>query len=1144
MNQITPSSRASLWRILIAQAQVVFNDNAAKLALVGVIQVLLAASPAKASLWVSIVAMLLVLPFILFSPVCGWLADRYSKRDLMAGLLVFQVFVMALMMGSIFLQNLYLAVFSFFLLAMQSTMFSPAKQGILKEVVGSKGLSMAVGWMELLTMCAILLGSFAGGWAFDYFLNRGQIPWHAALSVGLILSVLCVLSVFIFRPVEKTPSQMAEPFRGSIIYSHFQALGNLWSQKPLRLAALGVAYIYSLGGVFYLIILQAGREVFAGQSGATSQSGLNLLMLGLGVAIGAICAAGWGKRRLEMGVIAIGGLTLPVFLFLLGLIPSTRGAFNAVLFFMGMSAGIFIVPLNVFLQDNAPEAQRGRILAAANLMTNIGGILAVGLYLFFSNVLGLSSGVQFLILVIPTVLVALYVLQLLPESIIRVMAMAVLSLFYRVSVKGEDQVPKHGGVLLVCNHVSYVDAIILQLGCPRVVRFIAYEDFFKIPVLCFFLRLFKTIPISSKHAKDAIRIAADRLAEGEAVCIFPEGELTRTGKMNGFRKGFELIARRAGSPVVPVHLDSLWGSIFSFKGGRYFAKIPSSIPWHVTVSFGAEIPSEKADAGVVRQRIMDLGERAFSTRHELEGNIGYAALNCLKRKPFQTIIIDRTMERREINRCKLLAASLTLAGWLRANCAEKRIGIVLPPGIGGSIANLGVTLAGKVPVNLNVTAGVSSAQACLRRGEIKTILSAEILRKKFPDFPWIDGTVDLGKLLGGIPKARILGNLLLCLILPARLLALVKGVKTKGGQEEAILLFTSGSSGEPKGVVLTHSNLLGNIGQINSVELIQPTDSLLGCLPLFHSFGLNVTLWYVFLRGCKVVTVPSPLEARKIGDAVRDEKVTVMLSTATFIRGYMRKLEAADLASLRFVIAGAEKMPVELYNSFKEKFGVEILEGYGLTETSPVTNVSLPDPVMGLGANSHQSGHRLGSVGRLLPGLTARIIHPDTAEELPLTGTGILKLKGPNIFKEYLGEPERTASVKEQDWFSTGDIARFDEDGFMYIEGRLSRFSKIGGEMVPHGTVETKIAEALSIDQSDGVKVVIVGIPDDAKGESLVLLTTLDLTVEELKKSLTDAGLPNLWIPRMIKKIETIPVLPTGKLDLAGCKKIGESLVS
>lgn len=1141
MDKSIDQGSTSLWRILFAQAQVVFNDNAAKLALVGVIQVLLASDTQKAAIWVGVIAVLLVLPFVLFSPLCGWMADRFSKRDIMLRLLFFQVFVMGLMIMSLLIQNLYLAAFSFFLLAVQATIFSPAKQGILKEIVGSKGLSMAVGWMELLTMCAILLGSFAGGWVFDRFLGQGHSTWGAALWVIMILSILCILTIAIFQPVVKTPSQMNESFEWRITYSHFYALKHLWQNKALSLASLGIAYIYSLGGVFYLVILQAGREVFAGKAGATSQSGLNLLVLGLGVALGAICAALWGKRRLEMGVIAIGGLTMPLFLFLLGFLPVTTSIFNCVLFLVGVSTGLFIVPLNVFLQDNAPEVERGRILAATNLMTNLGGVFSVGVYLYMSNVLKLSSGTQFLILTFPTLVVALIVLRLLPESLTRVITVSVLSLFYKVHVQGEDKVPKNGGVLLVCNHVSYVDAFILQLGCPRIIRFISYESFFKIPVLGFFLRLFKTISISSKHAKEAIRVSSERLKGGEVVCIFPEGELTRTGKMQGFKRGFELIARRAGVPVVPVHLDSVWGSIFSFRGGRFFSKLPVRIPWTVTVSFGEPISPTEADPVVVRQRIMDLGEEAFSSRPELKGNIGYEAMNCLKRNPFKCIIVDRTVERQEMNRITLLSASLTLASYLKKNIPDKRIGIILPPGIGGSIVNLGVVLAGKVPVNLNVTAGMASAKACLKRGDIRTILSAEIVQRKFPDYPWTENTIDFGKLIKGIPKSHLLINSLLGFILPARLLAWVKGISTQGGNEEAILLFTSGSSGEPKGVVISHSNLLGNIGQINSVELIQPSDSILGSLPLFHSFGLNVTLWYVFLRGCKVVTVPSPLEARKIADAVREEKVTVMLSTATFIRSYMRKLETGDFVSLRFVIAGAEKMPLELYHSFKEKFGIEILEGYGLTETSPVSNVNLPDPVMGLGENLNQVGHRLGSVGRLLPGQTARIINPETFEEMPLTSTGILKLKGPNIFKEYLGEPERTDLVLQEGWFSTGDIARFDEDGFMYIEGRLSRFSKIGGEMVPHGTIESKIVEALKIDQFDGVKVVIVGVPDEFKGETLVLVTSVDINRDELKKALSEAGLPNLWIPKVIKKVDVIPILPTGKLDLAGCKKIGES---
>lgn len=1146
MNEKITHQKKSLWRVLFAQTQVVFNDNAAKLALVGVIQVILAGTPGRADTWVGVVAILLVLPFVLLSPICGWLTDRYSKRDVMYIVLFIQILVMFLMMAAIFMQSLMLSVFCFFLLAVQSTAFSPAKQGILKELVGSKGLGSAVGWMEMLTMAAILIGSFAGAWAFDIFSHRtGGEPWSAALYVTGVLTFLCVVALVLFKPVIRTAPRMSEKFSLGLIFSHFAAIKHLWVQRPLRLAALGVAYIFSLGGIFYLTILQAGREAFAGQAGTMTESGMNLGMLGLGIAAGAICAGLWCRRRLELGVIVIGGLAMPIFLLLLGLTPVTHDAFKLFLFLMGAAAGIFIVPLNVFLQDNAQEQERGRILAAANLITNIGGIFAVFIYLIFTNGLGLSSGSQFLILVIPTFFVALYVAGLLPESMVRVVALSLFSLFYRVKVCGEEKLPKSGGALLVCNHVSYVDAIILQLGSPRVVRFISYEEFFKVPVLGFFLRLFKTIPISEKHAKDAIRIAAERLAQGEIVCIFPEGELTRTGKTHGFKKGFELIARRAGVPVVPVHLDSLWGSIFSFSGGKYFLKRPLQIPWSATVSFGEPVDPEKATAIGMRQAVMDLGQEAFARRPELEGTIARAALNSLKRHPFKKILVDRTAERKELSCAKILAAALALAEYLRKNVPEQRVGIVLPPGAGGTIANLAVAFAGKIPVNLNVTTGAASVRSSLRCSGVETILSAEIIQKKFPDFPWTEKTSDLGKLLGvRIGKGAILRKLLAVLCLPTALLARVNRIESRGGDKEAVLLFTSGSSGEPKGVVLSHKNILGNVAQINSVELIQKEDMIVASLPLFHSFGLTVTLWYVLLRGCRVVTVPSPLEAKKIGEAAREEKATVLLGTATFLRGYMRKLPKEDFASIRFAIAGAEKMPPDLYEEFKSKYGAPILEGYGLTETSPVSNVNLPDPVMGLGANSYQKGQRLGSVGRLLPGMTARIIHPETGEELSLMDTGVLKLKGVNIFKEYLGQPDKTGAVLNAGWFVTGDLGRFDEDGFMYIEGRLSRFSKIGGEMVPHGTLEMKIVELLKLDQSEGPAAVVMGVPDENKGESLILLSKTDIDMALMKKLLTEAGIPNLWIPKVMRRVENIPILGSGKLDLAACKEMAQKTQS
>ena len=477
---------------------------------------------------------------------------------------------------------------------------------------------------------------------------------------------------------------------------------------------------------------------------------------------------------------------------------------------------------------------------------------------------------------------------------------------------------------------------------------------------------------------------------------------------------------------------------------------------------------------------------------------------------------------------------------IRTQIPGLRVGIVLPSSAGCTIANLAVLLAGKVPVNFNFTTGRAANEAGMRLGEVSVVLTAEAVQKKVPGFPWPERTLDLRQEILACGRLAIAAWLAAVWLLPGRLIADLLDLPPTGDRDEAALLFTSGSVGEPKGVVLSHRNLLGNCGQISATGLLPRADAIMACLPPFHSFGFTVTVWYPLLHGCRAVTLPSPLDTRKIVEAIEEEGVTVMIGAPTFLRPMLKKAERHELRSLRLVVSGAERMPLELFEAFKERFGLEIMQGYGLTETTPVANINLPDPPRPRGAAEFQRAHRLGSVGRLLPGMTARIVDPDTAEQLPLTATGMIWLRGPNVFGGYLKDEEKTRAALNDGWFVTGDLGRFDDEGFLYIEGRLSRFSKIGGEMVPHGTVEQKIIEACQIEQHDGPAVVVVGVPDSAKGEALVLLTTVDLDAAGLRDQLTAAGLPNLWIPRIIRKVDRIPVLGTGKTDLKECRQLAQ----
>ena len=720
------------------------------------------------------------------------------------------------------------------------------------------------------------------------------------------------------------------------------------------------------------------------------------------------------------------------------------------------------------------------------------------------------------------------------EAFIRTTGLLLASIVYRVTAFHRERLPE-GGFLLLPNHLTWVDAVVLQVACPRPIRFIVWEEIFNLRWLHWVFRAVGALPISSKRAKDAVKAASEAIQRGEIVCIFPEGELSRTGQLLRLKRGYELIARSANAPVVPVWLDRLWGSIFSFEGGKYFFKWPRRFPYPVSVEFGEPIPADKADIATVRQRFLELGEHCYQQRPDLESHLARACLRGLKKNQWHTAVIDG-MDHSTLSCGSLLAAAIALSRHVKHKCRGRRIGIVLPAGKAAVIANLAVTLADKVPVNLNFTAGRSSVEAALRIGEVSECITAHPVMKRLPDFPWPLHLLHLDAELPAL-KPQIIAWRIIVALLPAWALALVLGLPRIGDRDEAVILFTSGSSGEPKGVVLSHRNLLGNVSQFSLMLNLGPEDTVLACLPFFHSFGCTVTLWYPLIEGVRSVTYPNPLEIGKNAELIERYGITLFCSTPTFLRGYLRKVEPPKLASLQLIVTGAEKLPNELADAFKERFGKDLLQGYGLTETAPVAAVNLPEPKPHSPTDSVQPSSRRGSVGKLAPGMAARICDPETDAPLSLHDTGMLWLRGPNIFEGYLNDPKRTADVLVDRWFKTGDLGRFDEDGFLFIEGRLSRFSKIGGEMVPHETVEAKIGEVLALPKDERL-IAIAGIPDEAKGEALVVLAARDIDAAELRKKLTDAGLPNLWIPRIIKRVEAIPILASGKLDLAKCKEL------
>jgi acyl-[acyl-carrier-protein]-phospholipid O-acyltransferase/long-chain-fatty-acid--[acyl-carrier-protein] ligase len=477
---------------------------------------------------------------------------------------------------------------------------------------------------------------------------------------------------------------------------------------------------------------------------------------------------------------------------------------------------------------------------------------------------------------------------------------------------------------------------------------------------------------------------------------------------------------------------------------------------------------------------------------------------------------------------------------MRKNVPEKRVGIVLPTSIGAAVANLGVILAGKIPVNLNFTAGRAANESAMARAGIQRLITAPAVVEKIPDFPWIENRIDIAELLKSFPKKTLKRWWLRARLMPLGMLRRKLKIPETGDREEAALLFTSGSSGEPKAVVLTHRNVLSNVAQIGAILGRVHLESILGSLPVFHSFGFTVTLWWPLLGGPRVATFPNPLDAAKLVETIERHKLQLLITTPTFLRAFLRKAKPEQLRSLKMIVTGAEKLPLDLMREFEAKFGIQVSEGYGMTEASPVVACNLfDDPPSKINPDG-VLGRRAGSVGRMVPGLTARIRDPDTDAELGIFQSGMLWLRGANVFEGYYKDTDQTTAVLKDGWYRTGDVGRLDEDGFLFIEGRISRFSKIGGEMVPHLTLEKKIVEALDLHPAagEGPPIAVVGVPDEKKGESLVLLTVNKVDPVALRKKLLEKGLAALWIPKVVVQVPAVPILASGKLDMRECLRL------
>ncbi|MEI8017049.1 MAG: acyl-[ACP]--phospholipid O-acyltransferase [Schlesneria sp.] len=1091
------------------------------------------------------------IPFILLATPAGYLADRFSKAWVIRACKTAEIVIMGLGFVALLTGNMTFLITIVAMTGALAALFSPAKSGCVPELVDEPLLSKANGLMGLATVAPAALGFLVG----NILAASAQPTPKAPITLtALVPSMTVVMGIallgwvisFGLRSVVAADPTRTIPWNPFV--ETWSSLKRLHADTPLLRAALGIAFFWILASLAQLNVDQLGAKDLR-----LSQEKIGVLgmMLVLGVGIGSVLAGLWSGGHVELGIVPLGAIGMAFWSVMLCLAgwrgqTSPGSAFVAIcvsLFFLGLNAGLFDVPLESYLQRRSEAQHLGQVVAATNFLAFSGILIMSGLYFIMIDIWKISPSVVFLLAGIGTIPVAIYIVLLLPNATVRFVFWLMVKLFYKVRPYGLENIPRTGGALLTPNHISFVDGVLLLITVPRPIRFIIYADFVQNPKLNWLAKIFDVIPIKAdsgpKTLIQSLRTATEALRNGELVCIFPEGALTRSGQTQPFQGGMIRILKGTDAPVIPIYLHGLWGSIFSHRGGKVFWKWPQKWRYPVSIIFGEPLISPQS-AVEVRDRVQQLGADAVEIGKTLELTPACMFLRSCKKTLRSIRLADSTGM--ELTGGKLLASVLAMRRILLREILgvdEPFVGILLPASGASAIANLAVTLAGRKAVNLNFTTTEGDMRHCVKEAQVRHVLTSKKMLEKQPldlgvDFVFLEDLKEMvtnfDRLVAGVAAY----------VVPAFLLERMIGVTRVRPDDTIAVMFTSGSTGEPKGVMLSHHNVSSTVDAADQMFNIESTDCMLGVLPLFHCFGYVATFWLPLCVTAKVVFHSNPLDARRIGELVHKYGATIMIGTPTFLRGYLKRCEKEQFRTLDILVVGAEKLPLDLAEQFREKFGVLPSEGYGTTETSGPACVNVADH---RNEQIDQKGTKLGSVGRPMPGVVVRAIDPDTRQPLSVGKEGLVCIKGSNIMLGYLNHPEKTASVIQDGWYETGDMGFVDDEGFVHITGRLSRFSKVGGEMVPHLRIEESLLRIVEdpTNTDTGIPLAVTSVPDAKKGERLVVLhKPFAKSVKQVIDELAATGLPTLWLPSSDSFVEVseIPILGTGKLDLKRVKQL------
>ena len=1072
-------------------------------------------------------------PAIFMMPAASYFAGRFHKGRVMAwssvGMLAAVIaIVVCYVAGAEWVAYGLLGLYGVFL-----AILTPAKLGIMKEMVEGEDLVKINSWYMALSV----LGTAGAAFFAMGLSGRPDSPVSIDLTLWIYLglSALSTLAAFFIR-VGATHDTLK--FR-----SPRRNFAATWRHPIVRLAILGLSAIWGVTQIF-LILIQNMTDMLN-----TAVIPISMFIVTVGYVLGALSASWASKGFVETGLIPFSAAASAITMFAL---PFVHNAWlQAVLYgIIGFCAGSSFVILRTVIQNFTRPDTAGRIHAVANTIQMAFLVLIMGgqtLLLIFTPV---TLDYCFMILAVILALSFIMNLRHTPMPLLRAaLRFAFAFVFrYRVKVVGVQNIPETGPVLLVGPHFSFIDWAVLQMSSPRPLRIASNRNTFADWYQRWFSHGKFFININRRDPAPAMQRIHDALLRGEAVVIFPEGEVSKKAFISAFSLDYSKAIEGTNAPIVPFYIQGLWGSRYS--QASECVNRPQVFNRVISVGYGKMLPVGTSEE-VINKELHFLGADIWNVAMDQSQSTIPLWFKAMRKRRFRPILIDPAGN--HVNGYGMIRLCHYFGCIIRSETrGEKYVGFMLPTSRDAALGIISILGTGKTSVNLNYSAPVDTILGCLEKADVGAVVTTHAFYDKLcgrnAAFGQIAEKYRMIYLDEEEAKISSVSKFLSTAIIMACPGALLRRLWFSAAKlsDDAVILFSSGSEGTPKGVELTHKNIISNAQQGDYVIKLCRTDVMTALLPLFHSFGFTLTFILPLLDGVPMVLCPDPTDIKTLARVCAQYKTTIMMGTPTFLRAIAinRWVHPMCLDSLRYIIAGAEKLRPEMREAFKLKFGKDIYEGYGCTELTPLASINAPNVLLDDFLTMEKCSDP-SSIGLPPPGTVVAIIDPETNEFLPQGAEGMLVVTGPQVMKGYLKDKEKTDNVileiDGRRWYKTGDKCSITKDGFVQILGRYSRFAKLGGEMISLTAVELRIAESKVLDNQEFA---VTAVPDSSKGERIVLLVKGDLDTEEISRNLRKAGIPPLMLPGSVFCVDNVPKLGSGKWDFNGMKKLAVELVN